>query len=379
MGYDSHVDEIDTCVVGGGVIGLAIGRKLSAYSDNLLILESEPVFGEGISSRHSEVIHAGIYYAAGSLKARLCVPGKWSLYQYCKERNVAHKQLGKIIVATDVDEEQILHEVLRQAKANGVDDLELLSAAQLKSIEPNVKGTLALLSPSTGIIDSHELMSALVGEAEANNAVFVPRTRVLGAEVKPDGILVHSQVDGEEYSFLCRVLINSAGLGAQALSNRITGLDPALVPPLYYCKGNYFALQGKSPFDRLIYPVPDPNGAGLGVHATIDMGGQVKFGPDVEYVDELDYSVSEHRLEDYYRSVRRYFPGLEDDTLRPAYVGIRPKLQPSGSGVDDFVIQGPDEHGINGLVLLYGIESPGLTASLAIADFVYDRIAINYR
>lgn len=364
------MDFIDCCVIGAGVIGLAIGRGLAARGQQVVILDRERQFGEGISSRNSEVIHAGIYYPATSLKALTCVRGKQLLYEYCGEKKVWHRRCGKLIVATESAEEPVLDEIRKKACGNGVDDLEFWSADRVKDAEPEVRATMALFSPSTGIVSSHELMSAYLGDFESDGGIFVGKTRVKKVVVENRGFTVICDVEGEEYRFAARILINSAGLGAQALAKSIEGIDKTSIPPLYLCRGNYFTMSGRSPFDHLIYPVPETSGAGLGVHATIDPGGQVRFGPDVEYADVENYAVSTDRLDQYYAAVRRYFPGLPDDSLSPGYVGIRPKLQGPGEPPADFIIQGTADHGVPGLVQLFGIESPGLTSSLAIADDV---------
>jgi L-2-hydroxyglutarate oxidase LhgO len=368
------MDRIDTCVIGAGVVGLAIAKKLAGASEETLILDRELRYGEGVSSRNSEVIHAGIYYPQGSLKAMSCVDGKHRLYEYCAARGVGHRRCGKLIVATESAEEATLEGIVARAEANGVMDLEVWNGARVAREEPAVKATMALFSPSTGIVSAAELMSSYLGEAEAQGGMFVARSEVSRIVIEADGFVVSAVTDGEVFEFRCNRLINSAGLGAQGVALNMEGLDPALVPPLHLCKGNYFVMQGKNPFNHLIYPVPHPSGAGLGVHATIDLGGQVKFGPDVEYIPEEDFNVSEDRLDDYYEAVRRYFPSLQPGSLSPGYVGIRPKLQGPGDAPVDFVIQGQEEHGIPGLIQLYGIESPGLTSSLAIAEDVADRL-----
>ena len=364
------MDEIDTCVIGGGVVGLAIARALADAGREVIVLESEAQYGQGVSSRNSEVIHAGIYYPAGSLKAQFCVEGKQRLYAYCASRGVSHARCGKLIVATCADEEPVLEGILTKARANGVDDLAWLSAAQVAQLEPAVKATLALFSPSTGIISSHELMRALLADIERAGGILAEHTRVVSASRQHGRFVVACRSGDGDYRFACRTLVNAAGLGAQSVAAGFDFLDPCTIPPLYLCKGNYFMLAGKNPFSHLIYPVPPPSGAGLGIHATIDLGGQARFGPDVEYVDAEDYEVSTLREDDYYAAVRRYFPGLETGKLVPGYVGIRPKLQGPGDPPADFEIQGPAVHGVDGLVQLFGIESPGLTSSMAIADHV---------
>jgi L-2-hydroxyglutarate oxidase LhgO len=365
------MDEVHTCVIGAGVIGLAIAARLAGPDRSLLVLDEQSGFGQDISSRNSEVIHAGIYYAADSLKARLCVAGNTRLYAYCRDRGISHRRTGKVIVATEKGEEAVLESILDKAKSNGVEDLTYWSKQRLSREEPEVDGILALFSPSTGIISSHELMLALLHDSESEGANFAAHTRVTGVDIEDGRFVVHTRIeDKDEYSFACRILVNSAGLGAQRVAYQMNGLDQCTIPSLHMCKGNYYAHNGKSPFSHLIYPVPHATGAGLGIHATLDMAGQVRFGPDVEYINEVDYRVSVEREASYYEAIRRYYPGLRDGDLSPAYAGIRPKLQPAHGKVEDFVIQGAETHGIDGLVQLFGIESPGLTASLAIADEV---------
>lgn len=364
------MDHIDICVIGAGVVGLAIGRALSARGDEVVVLDGEADIGQGVSSRNSEVIHAGIYYPRESLKAVLCVRGKRMLYDYCRQHGVGHANCGKLIVATRADEEDALEEIRTRAAANGVDDLAYFSRARLKRVEPQVSATLALFSPSTGIVSSHELMRSFLADLEASGGAFVGMTRVVSVHRDGKSFTVVCISGGDEYRFTARILVNAAGLGAQRVAAACDFIDPATIPALYYCKGNYFTLIGRNPFTHLIYPVPEKTGAGLGVHATIDMGGQARFGPDVEYVSSEDYRVSVDRIDAYYAAVRRYFPALADGQLAPGYVGIRPKLQAPGAPPRDFVIQREAEHGVEGLVQLFGIESPGLTSSLAIAEYV---------
>ena len=368
------MDHIATCVVGAGVVGLAVASRLAASGREVIVLDREEDFGQGVSSRNSEVIHAGIYYPAGSLKARMCVEGKRKLYEYCESHGVAHARCGKLIVAAEPDEEDVLEDILAKACANDVNDLEYWDSSQIRKAEPHVRGTRALFSPSTGIVSSHELMQAYLGDLDTHGGMFVGQTFVQGADLKSGLFVLRCESDGMLYEFTCRTLVNAAAVGAQAVAAGFSFLDQKTIPPLHYCKGNYFTLSGGSPFTRLIYPVPEKSGAGLGVHATIDLGGQVKFGPDVEYIDTEDYDVSTSREGDYYESVRRYFPDLEDGLLVPGYVGIRPKLQGPGDPVADFVIQDESDHGVQNLVQLYGIESPGLTSSIAIADEVCRRL-----
>lgn len=372
------MDYIDTCVIGAGVVGLAIGRVLASFNSELLVLDTETNYGQGISSRNSEVIHAGIYYPANSLKAKLCVRGKQLLYEYCESHHVAHKRCGKLIVATQLQEESALEEILLKAENNGVDDLQRWSARKIAEEEPLVNATSGLFSPSTGIVSAHELMTAYLADLEVTGGNFAGGTHVVSVEIEKDKFVVQCLVSGEPYNFSCRILVNSGGLGAQQLANSMHGLDAEVIPTLHYCRGNYFTLATGNPFTHLIYPVPEKSGAGLGVHATIDLGGQVKFGPDVEYINGLDYAVSLHKLAQYYEAIRRYYPTLGDGELNPGYAGIRPKLQGPGEAPVDFVIQGEKEHGVSGLIQLFGIESPGLTSSMAIAEYVAEMLKNYY-
>lgn len=368
------MDHVDACVIGAGVVGLAVARALSLSGHDTLVLDQGSHYGEGISSRNSEVIHAGIYYPAGSLKAELCVRGKHLLYEYCEQRSIRYRRIGKLIVATDKEEESTLNDILDRAEKNGVDDLLFVSSAELSSDEPAVNATLALKSPSTGIINSHDLMTSYLGDFEAAGGSFAANTRMLSASRTDEAFIVNCDVGGEAYEFSSELLVNSAGLGAQQVAARIDGLAEAQIPRLYLCKGSYFLLQGKCPFNHLIYPVPESKGAGLGIHATIDVGGQVKFGPDVEYIDDEDYTVSDERLAMAYPAIRRYFPSLEEGQLSKGYAGIRPKLQGPEDAPQDFIIQDEKDHKISGLIQLFGIESPGLTSSLAIAETVCNRL-----
>jgi L-2-hydroxyglutarate oxidase LhgO len=360
-------EAVDSVVVGAGVIGLAIARRLARDGREVILLEAAETFGTGISSRNSEVIHAGLYYKAGSLKARLCVDGKARLYEFCRSHGVAHQRIGKLIVATRDAEIAELEAIKSKAEVNGVTDLEWLDPAGARRLEPAIACVAALLSPSTGIVDAHGLMLALQGEAEAAGASVVFRAPVEGGAVEDKFILLN--VGGDQPMQLrCNRLINAAGLGAQPLAQALRGLDPKTVPPLYYSKGNYFSLTGKTPFTHLVYPAPDDTW--LGVHLTLDLGGRARFGPDVEWVDRLDYTVDPARADSFYEAIRRYWPGLPDGALQPAYCGIRPKLTPAGATALDWMIQGPGAHGVPRLVNLFGIESPGLTSSLAIAEEV---------
>jgi len=365
------MDRVDCVVVGAGVIGLAIARKLARRGMEVIVLETEAEIGTHASSRNSEVIHAGIYYPTGSLKAELCVSGKAMLYEYCRAKDIRHQQVGKLIVAVSADETKILKHYQQQATANGVSDLAWLDADEIARMEPELCCVTGLLSPSTGIIDSHELMVSLVGDIEAAGGAVVCRSRVTEIEASPDGFSVRVTGD-DDYRLPARSLVNAAGLWAPRVASTIRGLDPRAVPDAYYAKGHYFALSGKAPFSHLVYPVAGK--AGLGVHLTLDTAGQGRFGPDVQWIDALDYSFDEARKSAFIAAIRKYYPGLDETRLTAGYTGIRPKLCGPNSGPEDFIIQGPEDNGIDGLVQLFGIESPGLTASLAIAARVADQL-----
>lgn len=360
-------DKADCVVIGAGVVGLAIARRMALAGREVIVLESEGEIGAHTSSRNSEVIHAGIYYPKDSSKARLCVAGRDMLYRYCAERGVEHRRCGKLIAATSEAEEPELDRIAAAAAGNGVDDLKRLDAVEIAAMEPALRASAALLSPSTGIIDSHGLMLAYRGEAEDHGAMIAFNAPVETGQTGDDGI--HLRIGGAMPMELdCRTVINSAGLGAPAITARLEGFPSDRVPRQWLAKGNYFTLTPMPPFGRLIYPVPEPGG--LGVHLTLDLGGRARFGPDVEWIEAMDYTVDPARGERFYAAIRRYWPELPDDALEPGYAGIRPKLGPKGSPPQDFVIQGPADHGVAGLVNLFGIESPGLTASMAIAEEV---------
>ncbi|MGE8546321.1 MAG: NAD(P)/FAD-dependent oxidoreductase [Alcaligenes sp.] len=359
-------NDVDCVVLGAGVVGLSLARELAGQGMDVLVVEQTPGIGNGVSSRNSEVIHGGIYYAPGSLKARLCVQGKEQLYDYCRQRHVEHKRCGKLIVAISAAQEAALRELQANAQACGVHDLQWLSAEQAQALEPALRCSAALLSPSTGIVDSHGLMLALQGDAENLGAQMVFNTPFTGARVLP-GQGFEIQVGGAEaFSLTATRLVNAAGLGAVAAARQIQGLDPAHVPQAYLCKGSYFSLSGRSPFKRLIYPMH--NEAGLGVHLTLDLAGQARFGPDTEWVEHENYDMDPQRGQSFYAAVRQYWPDLQDGSLSPAYSGIRPKVVPAGAPAADFLFSGPRQHGVPGLLNLFGIESPGLTACLAIAQ-----------
>lgn len=358
------MERVGCIVIGGGVVGLALARELALRGREVVLLEAENRVGTGISSRNSEVIHAGIYYPAGSLKARLCVAGNRALYAYCAAHAVAHRRCGKLIVATEPGQVEALRGLEARAWANGVQDLQWLEADEARRLEPGLRCAAALLSPSTGIVDSHGLMRALRMEAEAAGAAVVLKSPVLGGMDTPEGLRV--EVGGAEpMSLTAERVFNCAGLGAQAVARGFAGIRPGSVPPLHLSKGSYFSLAGAAPFSRLVYPVPDQSH--LGMHLTLDLAGQARFGPDLEWVDREDYDVDLRRADGFYAEVRKYWPDLPDGALQPAYAGIRPKLHGPGEPAPDFLIQREEVHGIPGLVNLFGIESPGLTACLALA------------
>lgn len=360
------MDQVDCVVIGAGVVGLAVARALALQGREVIVLEAADAIGTGTSSRNSEVIHAGIYYPQGSLKAQLCVEGKGLLYDYCAERGIGHKRCGKLIVATSEAQVAQLQAIREKAAANGVNDLVLLTREEARAMEPQLECVAALHSPSTGIVDSHGLMLALQGDLENAGGLVVLNSPLTHAECAQAAINLIAK-DGTELQ--ARTVVNAAGLQAQRLASRFAGFPAQHVPPSHYAKGNYFTLPGRSPFSRLIYPVPEA--AGLGVHLTIDLGGQAKFGPDVQWVESPDDLVVDPKRGDaFYAEVRKYWPALADGALMPGYSGMRPKIQAPDEAAKDFLIQGPRDHGVAGLVNLFGIESPGLTSSLAIGDYV---------
>jgi L-2-hydroxyglutarate oxidase LhgO len=366
------IENVDVLVIGAGVIGLACARSLAMAGKDVIILEQCNDFGTQTSSRNSEVIHAGIYYPSNSLKAKLCVRGRDLLYDYCDTRSVNFSKCGKLIVANSESQINNLNDINSRAKLNGVYDLQFLSEDQTRSLEPELKCFGALFSPSTGIVDSHGLMLSLLGEAQKHGAVLAVKSTVLSIESTLKGIKVVIDTEHEERSeLLAKIVINATGHNATSLALTCKAISKAKIPRSYFAKGSYFSLSAKSPFQRLIYPIPEEGG--LGVHLTIDLGGQAKFGPDVEWINHIDYEIDINRVHNFYAEIRKYWPNLPNDSLQPAYVGIRPKISPAGLD-SDFVIQSEQEHGVNGLINLFGIESPGLTASLAIAEYVSDKL-----
>lgn len=365
-------EAVECVVTGGGIIGLAVARALARAGRDVLLLEKERWIGQDTSSRNSEVIHAGLYYPHGSLKARFCVAGRKALYDYCAERAVPHQRIGKLVVAVNDDEIAVLHKVIAHAGAAGVTDLQWIDGKEARAMEPRLNCVAAFHSPSTGIIDTHTLMLAYQTDAEAAGAQVVLRSPVLEGRVTPNGFSL--EVGGAERLTLdCKLLINSAGLYAPSLARRIAGIPADTIPRDYYCRGVYFTLAGRAPFKRLVYPVPEH--AGLGVHLTLDIAGAARFGPDTEWIDGIDYTVDPKRGDKFYAAIRSYWPDLPDGALQPGYAGIRPKINSAKEPAADFMIVGPSTHGVPGLVNLFGIESPGITASLAIADHVASLLA----
>ena len=361
-------EHVDCVVIGAGVVGLACARALALRGRDVIVLEQAEAIGTGTSSRHSEVIHAGIYYPPGSLKARMCVAGRRMMYRYMDERGIPYSRLGKLIVATSDDQVPALERLRTTAARNGVTNLEMLSAGEARSREPEIACVAALWSPSTGVADSHSYMLGLQGDAEDRGAMVAFHAPVEYGRLSDEGITLEVGGDGA-MTLQARLVVNSAGLHAQDLARRLEGFPEERVPPSYYCKGNYYSLSGcRAPFSSLIYPAPEQ--AGLGVHLTLDLAGQARFGPDVEWIERIDYDVDPGRSDGFYAAVRKYWPGLPDGALQPGYAGIRPKVQAPGEPAADYVIQGPADHGVPGLVNLFAIESPGMTSSLAIADHV---------
>ncbi len=370
------MEKIDCVVIGAGVVGLSIARSLAMAGRDVVILEAENAIGTHTSARNSEVIHAGISYAPGSLKGRLCVAGNAAMYDYCSERGIGHQRIGKLVVVTQEADLPELDIYIELGAAHGVHDLRIISAAEARSLEPEIVCAGALWSPSTGIVDSHALMLAYQGDAEQHGASLALQSRVLDGEAGGEGIVL--RVGGaEDMTVLCKTLINAAGLGAQTVASAIKGMPAEQIPPLYYAIGHYFSLTRKSPFKHLVYPTG--RDGKLRAHITLDLGGQCKFGPDLSWRDGVDYQFDASREADFYQSVRRYYPALKDGDLQPGYTGIRPRLAGPGSSLHhtatDFVIQDETSHGVAGLINLFGIESPGLTASLALGSYVAARVA----
>ena len=377
----SSRDSFDICVIGAGVIGLAIAYELAKKYKNqdvsIVILERESSFGQHVSSRNSEVIHAGIYYPTGSLKAELCVMGRELLYSHCEQFGVAHQKTGKLIVAKGT-EAYALAKVKENAIANGVLDLQLLDKIELQKLEPDIEADMALHSPSTGIIDSHGYMQSLLHLAENLGVQFSPYSRVEKIDTDADAFVVHCQLDEnrspEHYVFNCQQLINAAGLEAQSIAQSVSAIPKNTIPKLHYCKGDYFDYRRRNPFSHLIYPMPEANTTGLGIHATMDMSSQLKFGPDTEYIEKVDFRIDGNKAKAFAENISSYFPGIDAADLKPAYSGIRPKLSGPGEAAADFEIQEESVHGLSGLIQLFGMESPGLTASLAIARHISNRV-----
>jgi len=361
-------NSLDCVVAGAGVIGLAVARSLALAGRDVIVLESADSIGTEISARNSEVIHAGIYYPQNSLKAKLCANGKNMLYSYCKERGINHKICGKIIVADNNHQISVLAEIKEKAQRNGVHDLKYLNKKEAKLMEPELECAAALESPSSGLIDSHSLMLSFQGDLENEGGEVIFRTPITSAEITNHRIKLNLG-GSHPTQVIAKTFINCTGLNASKVADRIKNFPKDKIPKIYYAKGNYFTLSRKSPFSRLIYPIPEESG--LGIHLTLDLGGMARFGPDVEWVDKINYDVDPKRSEIFYNIIRRYWPALPDNSLQPGYAGIRPKLQsPDDKIAKDFMIQGPKDHGVEGIYNLFGIESPGLTSSLAIAEYV---------
>lgn len=358
------MERTDCIVVGAGVVGLAVARELALAGREVIILEAENVIGSGVSARNSGVIHAGLYYPSGLTKARTCVEGKRRLYDFAARCSLAHKRCGKLVVATSTAQIPKLEALKRQGEANGVDDLILLTAREARDYEPDVTCIAALFSPSTGIIDVHDYLLALRGEAEAHGAMIAFETPAVSGAVEADGIRIDTG-GAAPMTLKAKAVVIAGGLGGQELARAIAGMPQDRVPPLHLAKGNYYALAGRTPFRHLVYPMPEAGG--LGVHVTLDMAGQARFGPDVEWIDAIDYQVDPRRADAFYAAIRTYWPALPDGALVPDYAGIRPKIERPGGSTTDFMIQTERDHGVSGLVNLFGIESPGLTASLALA------------
>ena len=374
------MEQVDCVVVGAGVIGLAIAREMALQGRETILLERESAFGTVSSARNSEVIHAGIYYPKDSLKAKLCVEGNQLLYEYCRSHQVATQPYGKLIVATDETQIDSLQAILYKAQNNGVQEIKMISGGEARALEPNLHSSAAILSTTTGIVDSHGYMLSLLGGFEDAGGMVAYQSPLMRA--KPIGIHAEHgyelEIGGaDSMKIQTKLLINCAGMSAPAVAKNIEGLTQDHIPKAYFAKGNYFSLSGKSPFTHLIYPIPEPGG--LGVHLTLDMGGQAKFGPDVEWLDidveeQIDYAVNPQRGEGFYEAVRRYWPDLKDGALQPDYSGVRAKIVPPNTAAGDFYFNTPLDHGLKDLYNLYGFESPGLTSSLAIAKHLEGQI-----
>lgn len=369
------MEQADVIVIGAGVVGLAAARALAKAGRDVIVADSEAFPGSGTSSRNSGVIHAGIYYPKGSNKAHHCVAGKELLYSYIRERGIGYENCQKLIVASTDEDLDKLSAIRQKAKDNGVNDLQLISGEDARAMESELKGIGALLSPSTGIVDVHEYIHALIADIEDSGGAIALQNRIVSGNITDDGIELTFAAGT---SIKARTVINAAGIGAQSLAKKINGLNPTLIPTQYLAKGNYFTVSGPNPFKKLVYPVPVAGG--LGAHFTRNMAGESLFGPDVEWIDRcdyngIDYNVDAARADKFYGYIEKYWPGIRDHELRPAYAGVRPKLVGAGVPDGDFMIQGPSVHGISGLVNLYGIESPGLTSSLSIAEEVKAMLA----
>lgn len=367
--------DIETLVIGAGVVGLAVARQLAMQGREVLVLDKESQFGTETSSRNSEVIHAGIYYPAGSLKARLCVEGKSALYRYCEENGVPARRIGKLVVATSEEQDAALRAIANRARENGVDDLQWLDKAEVKKVEPEIVCHAALRSPSSGIIDSHALMLALLGEAEAHGALLALRSKAVRISKASTGftVSVHAADTGETATLRCANVINCAGHGAIDLAHATDDLPSDRIPTAYLAKGNYFTVTGSTPFRHLIYPIPVKDG--LGIHVTLDLSGRMRLGPDVQWVDRIDYTLDPSLSDSFRRAVEPYWPGIAERELYPVYSGIRPKVYGPAERSADFIVDGPSEHGLLGLVNLFGIESPGLTSCLAIAALASKKLS----